>query len=51
MMEKKDVVFGIGSAGTGKTYLAVAKAVKLLYRERRFLALFFAAQRLKRVRS
>jgi phosphate starvation-inducible PhoH-like protein len=27
MMEKKDVVFGIGSAGTGKTYLAVAKAV------------------------
>ena len=29
-MEKFDVVFGIGPAGTGKTYLAVAKAVDAL---------------------
>lgn len=28
MIEKKDVTFGIGPAGTGKTYLAVAEAVK-----------------------
>ncbi len=28
-LEKKDMVFGIGPAGTGKTYLAVAKAVSL----------------------
>ena len=26
-MEKNDVVFGIGPAGTGKTYLAMAMAV------------------------
>ena len=29
-MEKSDVVFGIGPAGTGKTYLAVAKAIDAL---------------------
>jgi len=29
-IEKHDVVFGIGPAGTGKTYLAVAKAVEAL---------------------
>ncbi|MFT5571366.1 MAG: phosphate starvation-inducible PhoH-like protein [Cryomorphaceae bacterium] len=29
-MEKYDVVFGVGPAGTGKTYLAVAKAVDAL---------------------
>jgi phosphate starvation-inducible protein PhoH and related proteins len=29
-----DVVIGIGPAGTGKTYLAVAKAVDALYRKR-----------------
>ena len=29
MMERKDVCFAIGAAGTGKTYLAVAMAVKL----------------------
>ena len=29
-INKKDVVFGIGPAGTGKTYLAVAKAVEAL---------------------
>lgn len=29
-VEKKDVVFGIGPAGTGKTYLAVVMAVKYL---------------------
>jgi phosphate starvation-inducible protein PhoH and related proteins len=29
-MESNDVVFGIGVAGTGKTYLAVAKAVEAL---------------------
>lgn len=28
MMEKKPLVFGIGPAGTGKTFLAVAQAVK-----------------------
>jgi len=28
MMQKKDLTFGIGPAGTGKTYLAVAMAVK-----------------------
>lgn len=28
MIAKKDVVFGVGPAGTGKTYLAVAMAVK-----------------------
>ncbi len=29
-MEKNDIVFGLGEAGTGKTYLAVAYAVYLL---------------------
>ncbi|NBI29371.1 PhoH family protein [Chengkuizengella marina] len=29
-IKKKDIVFGIGPAGTGKTYLAVALAVKAL---------------------
>lgn len=29
-INKKDIVFGIGPAGTGKTYLAVAKAVQNL---------------------
>lgn len=29
-IEKYDVVFGVGPAGTGKTYLAVAKAVEAL---------------------
>jgi phosphate starvation-inducible PhoH-like protein len=29
-LEKHDMVFGIGPAGTGKTYLAVAQAVSLL---------------------
>ncbi len=33
-IEKKDVVFGIGPAGTGKTYLAVAMAIKA-YKERK----------------
>jgi phosphate starvation-inducible PhoH-like protein len=32
-IEKSDVVFGIGPAGTGKTYLAVAMAVAALKRE------------------
>ncbi|MFL6542402.1 MAG: PhoH family protein [Chthoniobacterales bacterium] len=32
-IEKNDVVFGIGPAGTGKTYLAVAMAVAALKRE------------------
>ncbi len=32
LMNEKDVVFGIGPAGTGKTYLAVAKAVESLER-------------------
>lgn len=32
-IEKHDVVFGIGPAGTGKTYLAVAMAVAALKRE------------------
>ena len=30
VIEKKDLAFGIGPAGTGKTYLAVAMAVKAL---------------------
>ncbi|MFK7741164.1 MAG: PhoH family protein [Planctomycetota bacterium] len=29
-MDKHDVVFGVGPAGTGKTYLAVAKAVQAM---------------------
>ncbi|GHA12164.1 nucleoside triphosphate hydrolase [Arenicella chitinivorans] len=32
-IDKYDVVFGIGPAGTGKTYLAVAKAVEALVNE------------------
>jgi phosphate starvation-inducible PhoH-like protein len=32
-MQKHDVVFGIGPAGTGKTYLAVAMAVAALKKE------------------
>jgi phosphate starvation-inducible PhoH-like protein len=32
-IDKHDVVFGIGPAGTGKTYLAVAKAVEALVNE------------------
>ena len=30
MLQRKDMVFGIGPAGTGKTYLAVAQGVALL---------------------
>ena len=33
-ISEHDVVVGIGPAGTGKTYLAVAKAVDALYRKR-----------------
>ena len=33
-IEKKDIVFGIGVAGTGKTYLAVAMAVQELMQKR-----------------
>ena len=29
-MKKNDIVFGIGPAGTGKTYLAVVMAVRAL---------------------
>ena len=38
-IQKHDVVFGIGPAGTGKTYLAVAMAVAAL-KKNRFHALF-----------
>ncbi len=34
MIDKHTVVFGIGPAGTGKTYLAMAKAVKALQEKR-----------------
>jgi len=34
MIEQNDVVFGIGPAGTGKTYLAVAMAVHALFMKR-----------------
>jgi phosphate starvation-inducible PhoH-like protein len=30
MIDKNDVVFGVGPAGTGKTYLAVAKAIEAM---------------------
>lgn len=30
MIDKHDVVFGVGPAGTGKTYLAVAKAIQAM---------------------
>lgn len=33
-MQKREAVFGIGPAGTGKTYLAVAQAVALFEQER-----------------
>ena len=33
-VEQQDIVFCIGPAGTGKTYLAVAKAVDALYKKR-----------------
>lgn len=33
-MQKREAVFGIGPAGTGKTYLAVAQAVSLFEQER-----------------
>src|SRR5438128_6158787 len=33
-IDKYDVVFGIGPAGTGKTFLAVAKAVEALFQKR-----------------
>jgi phosphate starvation-inducible PhoH-like protein len=33
-MEDSDIVIGIGPAGTGKTYLAVARAVTELFRKR-----------------
>ncbi len=32
-MERSDLVFGIGPAGTGKTYLAVAMAISMLLRK------------------
>jgi len=34
LMQDNDIVIGIGPAGTGKTYLAVAKAVEALARKR-----------------
>jgi phosphate starvation-inducible PhoH-like protein len=34
MMQQKEAVFGIGPAGTGKTYLAVAQAVALFEQEK-----------------
>ncbi|WP_062348081.1 PhoH family protein [Herbidospora yilanensis] len=34
MIDKHTIVFGIGPAGTGKTYLAMAKAVKALQEKR-----------------
>ncbi|MDB5492245.1 MAG: Phosphate starvation-inducible ATPase PhoH with binding motif [Micavibrio sp.] len=34
MMQSKEAVFGIGPAGTGKTYLAVAQAVALFEQEK-----------------
>jgi phosphate starvation-inducible PhoH-like protein len=34
MIEQNDVVFGIGPAGTGKTYLAVAMAVHALFQKK-----------------
>lgn len=34
-IESNDIVFGIGPAGTGKTYLAVAAAVNALERDRK----------------
>ena len=34
MMQEKEAVFGIGPAGTGKTYLAVAQAVALFEQEK-----------------
>lgn len=34
LMQKHDAVFGVGPAGTGKTYLAVAQAVAMLEQER-----------------
>jgi len=33
-IEKKDIVFGVGPAGTGKTYLAMAQAVSFLLAKR-----------------
>ncbi|MFO7724127.1 MAG: PhoH family protein, partial [Oceanipulchritudo sp.] len=33
-IERRDIVFGIGPAGTGKTYLAVAAALKALLEEK-----------------
>jgi phosphate starvation-inducible protein PhoH and related proteins len=33
-IQEHDIVIGIGPAGTGKTYLAVAAAVDALYRKR-----------------
>ena len=33
-IDKYDIVFGIGPAGTGKTFLAVAKAVEALFQKR-----------------
>ncbi len=33
-IEKRDVVIGIGPAGTGKTYLAIAAALKMLFDRR-----------------
>ena len=30
MLSKQEMVFGVGPAGTGKTYLAVAQAVAML---------------------
>jgi phosphate starvation-inducible PhoH-like protein len=33
-IDKHDIVFGIGVAGTGKTYLGVAKAVEALFQKR-----------------
>ena len=33
-MDESDIVIGIGPAGTGKTYLAVARAVDALFRKR-----------------
>jgi phosphate starvation-inducible PhoH-like protein len=46
-----DMVFGIGPAGTGKTYLAVAQAVSYLHTRRRWPGSSWPGPRWKRARS
>ena len=51
LLNNKNIVFAIGPAGTGKTFLAVAKAVSPIYNRVLLKKSFFQDQLLKQVKN